>query len=224
MMENVQFERTEKSVEDIPTIKAIEIRELATATIGKTKPGRRFIDKQTWWWNDEIQDEIRLKKKAFKNWQQTRAPEDHLRYKGSKSKARKAVVQAKAAHYQDIYYDLATRSAENRIYKLCKSRNRATQDIDNVTAIRDENNKLLWEPRQILDRWKQDFERVTNEEFPHQPIPQQPLIYGPIPRITAEEISAAIIQMKSNKATGPDDIPVEVWKEMGTTGIETLEN
>lgn len=32
------------------------------ATLGKMKPGRHFIDKQVWWWNDSVQQTIRGKK------------------------------------------------------------------------------------------------------------------------------------------------------------------
>ncbi|VDM82698.1 unnamed protein product [Strongylus vulgaris] len=38
-------------------------------------------------------------------------------------------------------------------------------------------------------------------------------VKGPVPRITAEEVWLAIA--RNGKASGPDDIPSEFWKECG---------
>ena len=37
-----------------------------------------------------------------------------------------------------------------------------------------------------------------------------------------EEVVAAMKRMKRGKAVGPDDIPTEVWKVMGTAAVEWL--
>jgi len=44
--------------------------------IGVTKPGRKFIDKQVWWWNDEVQAVVQEKKKAFKKWVESKKNDD----------------------------------------------------------------------------------------------------------------------------------------------------
>lgn len=51
------------------------------ATLGKMKPGRHFIDKQVWWWNDSVQQTIRGKKTAFKMWLQSRSDGDYQHYR-----------------------------------------------------------------------------------------------------------------------------------------------
>ena len=40
--------------------------------------------------------------------------------------------------------------------------------------------------------------------------------------ITREEVVKAVREMKNGKATGPDNIPVEVWKSLGEEGIDML--
>lgn len=40
--------------------------EAAAATVGRTKPGRKYIDKQMWWWTEGVQMVIKVKKQAFK--------------------------------------------------------------------------------------------------------------------------------------------------------------
>jgi len=44
-----------------------QIRENARNILGTTKPGRTFVDKQTWLWNREVQEATRVKKEALKN-------------------------------------------------------------------------------------------------------------------------------------------------------------
>lgn len=43
------------------------IHHAAESIMGKTKPARKLIDKQTWWWNEEVQRAIREKKKGFQD-------------------------------------------------------------------------------------------------------------------------------------------------------------
>ncbi|ETN70394.1 reverse transcriptase [Necator americanus] len=71
---------------------------------------------------------------------------------------------------------------------------------------------------QILQRWREYYNHLCNEEFCHPIIPTVPTVEGPVPPITAVEVSAALAKMKSNKATGPDDIPADVWKLLGNRG------
>ena len=40
--------------------------------------------------------------------------------------------------------------------------------------------------------------------------------------VTEEEVKTALKKMKTGKARGPDDIPVEVWLILGDVGIEWL--
>ncbi|KAK6736472.1 hypothetical protein RB195_019265 [Necator americanus] len=49
-------------------------------------------------------------------------------------------------------------------------------------------------------------------------LPTVPSVEGPVLRITAVEVSADLAKMKSNKPTGPDDIPTDVWKLLGDRG------
>ncbi|EYB83298.1 hypothetical protein Y032_0338g2933 [Ancylostoma ceylanicum] len=63
----------------------------------------------------------------------------------------------------------------------------------------------------LRDRLHDYFEKISTEEFTHPPIPQLPPTHGPV-LITVEETEAALKQLKSGKATSPDDVAVELWK------------
>ena len=45
---------------------------------------------------------------------------------------------------------------------------------------------------------------------------------GDITEITIADIEMALRNMKNGKATGPDNLPVEVWTSLGRTGVNFL--
>ncbi len=47
------------------------VRETARKVLGMTS-GQRKEDKEAWWWNEEVQESIRRKKLAKKNWDSQR--------------------------------------------------------------------------------------------------------------------------------------------------------
>jgi Reverse transcriptase (RNA-dependent DNA polymerase)/Endonuclease/Exonuclease/phosphatase family len=201
---------------------AEQIQSAAREALGQTKPGTRFIDKQIWWWNEEVQKIVKEKKAAFKKWRQTLADVDHRQYRNCKSAAKRAVASAKSAHYDQLYAELDTPEGVNKIYRLANARHRSTQDIGQVKCIKDDNHQVLRNPPAILKRWSDYFSGICNQEFPHPPITSADPIPGPVPVISASEVEAAIKKMKNGKATGPDDIPVEAWKLLGRRGVDIL--
>ncbi|VDP30617.1 unnamed protein product [Heligmosomoides polygyrus] len=64
-------------------------------------------------------------------------------------------------------------------------------------------------------RWHDYFEETSNVEFNHPAIPSAPPVYGPVQKITVRENEAALRKMKLRKATGPDDLPANLWKSKG---------
>ncbi|XP_026042711.1 uncharacterized protein LOC113033277 [Astatotilapia calliptera] len=69
---------------------ASQIRDAAGNTLGATKPGKHFIDKQVWWWNDSVQQTIKEKKSALKVWLQSHSDGDYQQYRALRSAAKKA--------------------------------------------------------------------------------------------------------------------------------------
>ena len=199
-----------------------QIRSRAETILGTTKPGRRFVDKQIWWWSESVQQVIKEKKEAFKAWQRSRSNEDFRWYREQNSKAKHAVAEAKEAHYKRLYDELEGPAGANKVYRLAAARHRAKQDIDHVMHIKDAEGNLLTKPRAILKRWSEYYKGLFNEEFPHPLVPQGAPTFGPVSRIEEAEVVQALRKMSSGKAPGPDDIPAEVWKMMGQRGAAYL--
>ncbi|EYC03149.1 hypothetical protein Y032_0095g2791 [Ancylostoma ceylanicum] len=119
---------------------------------------------------------------------------------------------AKATHYGKSNKELDTRDGERLVYSLAKFCRRRAEDVEKFREINDEHGKLLVDYRKVRERLYECFEKVSTEEFTLLSIPHLPPTHGLVHSITAQKKEAALIQMKSGKATGPDDVAVEPWK------------
>ena len=168
------------------------VRESARNVLGMTS-GKRKENRETWWWNKEVQDSIKEKKLAKKNWDTQNSEESRQAYKQASCKAKRDVAKAKA--YDELYMKLDTQEGEKDLYKLVK----------------------------VLKRWKNYYEEMMNRENERETrIDSINGTYEDVPRVTKEEVRTAMKKMKNGKAVGPDDIPVEAWKCLGELAIAFL--
>ena len=168
------------------------VRESARNVLGMTS-GKRKENRETWWWNEEVQDSIKEKKLAKKNWDTQNSEESRQAYKQASCTAKRDVAKAKA--YDELYMKLDTQEGEKDLYKLVK----------------------------VLKRWKNYYEEMMNRENERETrIDSINGTYEDVPRVTKEEVRTAMKKMKNGKAVGPDDIPVEAWKCLGELAIAFL--
>ena len=83
----------------------------------------------------------------------------------------------------------------------------------NLTS--DSNGTLLKSPEEVAARWEEFLQQKfssTQRERDRPPMPPLPSVRIPSDSLTREEFNNAVRRMKSNKAAGPDGIPVEVFK------------
>ena len=97
------------------------LRKTAETVLGVTF-GKRKGDRETWWWNEEIQESIKETKKA---WDKIRNKNTKKIYKEKKSKVKKAIAMAKGCGYDKLYAKLETKEGEKELYKLARQRDRA---------------------------------------------------------------------------------------------------
>ena len=72
----------------------------------------RKADKETWWWNKEVQESLTNKRLAKKNWARQRDQENRQVYKEMKRRTKRQVAKAKAKAYEDPYLKLSTKEGE----------------------------------------------------------------------------------------------------------------
>ncbi|KAK3532178.1 hypothetical protein QTP86_009192 [Hemibagrus guttatus] len=86
--------------------------------------GRRKEDKETWWWNEEVQDSIQRKRLAKKKWDMDRTEENRQEYKELQCRVKREVSKAKQKAYDELYTRLDTREGKKDLYRLARQKDR----------------------------------------------------------------------------------------------------
>ncbi|KAK3521299.1 hypothetical protein QTP70_003148 [Hemibagrus guttatus] len=198
------------------------IRETGRKVLGVSS-GRRKEDKETWWWNEEVQDSIQRKKLAKKKWDMDRTEENRQEYKELQRRVKREVSKAKQKAYDELYTRLDTREGEKDLYRLARQRDRDGKDVQQVRVIKDRDGRVLTSEESVQRRWKEYFEELMNEENEREKrVEVVNSVEQKVDKIRKDEVRKALKRMKSGKAVGPDDIPVEVWKCLGEPAVEFL--
>ena len=198
------------------------VREIARKVLGVTS-GQRKEDKETWWWNEEVQESIRKKGLAKRKWDSQRDEESRQEYKEWRRKAKREVAKAKKKAYDELYEKLDTKEGEKDLYRLARQRDRAGKDVLQVRVIKDANGNVLTSEESVLRRWMEYFEELMNEENERERrLEEVEIVNLEVGWISKDEVRTAMKRMKSGKAVGPDGIPVEAWKCLGEMAVGLL--
>ncbi|KAK3542058.1 hypothetical protein QTP86_011361 [Hemibagrus guttatus] len=139
------------------------IRETGRKVLGVSS-GRRKEDKETCWWNEEVQDSIQRKRLAKKKWDMDRTEENRQEYKELQRRVKREVSKAKQKAYDELYTRLDTREGEKDLYRLARQRDRDGKDVQQVRVIKDRDGRVLTSEESVQRRWKEYFEELMNEE------------------------------------------------------------
>ncbi|KAH1214992.1 Craniofacial development protein 2 [Glycine max] len=195
-----------------------EIIKVAKETLGESR-GFGPRGKESWWWNENVQSKVRVKKECFKEWSRCRNSETWDKYKIARNETKKAVSEARAQAFDGLYQALGTRDGERSIYRLAKGRERKTRDLDQVKCVKDEEGKVLVHEKDIKERWKAYFHNLFNDGYGYDSSSldtrEEDRNYKYYRRIQKQEVKEALKRMSNGKAVGPDNIPIEVWKTLG---------
>ncbi|KAK3508090.1 hypothetical protein QTP70_013444 [Hemibagrus guttatus] len=198
------------------------IRETGRKVLGVSS-GKKKEDKETWWWNEEVQDSIQRKRLAKKKWDMDRTEENRQEYKELQRRVKREVSKAKQKAYEELYTRLDTREREKDLYRLARQRDRDGKDVQQVRVIKDRDGRVLTSEESVQRRWKEYFEELMNEENEREKrVEGVNSVEQKVDKIRKDEVRKALKRMKSGKAVGPDDIPVEVWKCLGEAAVEFL--
>ncbi|KAK3510676.1 hypothetical protein QTP70_013013 [Hemibagrus guttatus] len=198
------------------------IRETGRKVLGMSS-GRRKEDKETWWWNEEVQDSVQRKRLAKMKWDMDRTEENRQEYKELQRRVKREVSMAKQKAYDELYTRLDTREGEKDLYRLARQRDRDGKDVQQVRVIKDGDGRVLTSEESVQRRWKEYFEELMNEENEREKrVEGVNSVEQKVDEIRKDEVRKALKRMKSGKAVGPDDILVEVWKCLGEAAVEFL--
>ena len=201
------------------------IRKVASEVFGMTRGGG-CKTKDTWWWNEDVQRAIKEKKECYKRLFLDRSADNIEKYKVAKKIAKRAVSEAKGRAYEDMYQRLNTKEGEKDIYRMARVRERKTRDFSQVKCIKDDMDQLLVKEDEIRLRWQEYFDRLYNGDNENTTFQLDDSFDDTnrrfVRRIQESEVKEALKRMKGGKATGPDGIPIEVWRCLGDIAIVWL--
>jgi hypothetical protein len=199
------------------------IRKVVSEEFGVTKGAKRET-KETWWWNEKVQNAIKEKKECFRRMHLDRSVDNVEQYKVAKKIAKRAMSEARGQMYDGLYQRLGTKEGEKNIYRMAKSQERKTRDIIQVKCIKDATERLLIKDEDIKNRWREYFDKLFNEGSSsiELDISSDDLNRQFMCRIQESEVKDALKRMKGGKAMGSDEIPIEVWRTLGDVAIVWL--
>ncbi|KAL6569658.1 hypothetical protein OROMI_014172 [Orobanche minor] len=201
------------------------IKEVAKEVLGESK-GNGPSSKDTSWWNEEVKQAIKTKRECYKVLGKCSSDENYERYKKARTEAKKAVRNARSKVNKELYARLDTKEGEKDIYKLARMRERKTRDIGKVKCVKDTDQKVLVQDKEIKERWRSYFDTLFNghqeQDIGNLNISSSMVNREFKRRIQKGEVTMALKKMGSKKAEGPDGIPIEVWRCLGERGIDWL--
>ena len=112
----------------------------------------------------------------------------------------------------ELYKKLDTAEGNKIIYKLAKARN-----FDNIFI--NDKGQIQTDTTKIIEVWREHYVELLNVTNPRKYLEECENTCGPTPNITLEEVGTQFKKMKTGKACGPDQIPIEVWKLLGDEGL-----
>ncbi|KAJ7976642.1 Retrovirus-related Pol polyprotein LINE-1 [Quillaja saponaria] len=206
---------------------ASRIRNTAREVLGESR-GRGPPTKETWCWNEEVQQAIKVKKECYKRLHKCRNEDNYKCFRQARKDAKKVVREARGKACEGLYQKLETKDGEKDIYRIAKQRERRTKDLIRIKCIKDEADRVLVKEDEINERWRTYFDTLFNEEsrgdFGDLDVTFDDTNCRFVRRIRAQEVKEAMHKMKNGKALGSDDIPIEVWRCLGDIGVTWLTN
>ena len=91
-----------------------------------------------------------------------------------------------------------------------------------MRVIENENGNVMVNSEAMLNRWKEYFEKLMNEENNREPWTEEAEVVNEEVNCISREVKNTLRRMKKGKVVGTDELPLEVWKCMGEMGIKFL--
>ena len=115
------------------------------------------------------------------------------------------------------------KTATKRFYKTIKVMRTRTEKHDPTELINDKEGKPISNKQRTLRRWKEYFSELLNTTLSNNTAKETiQSCNEQEPNILIEEIAEVIKKAKNNKAPGIDNIPLEIIRAAGVTGLYWL--
>ena len=198
---------------------------VAEEMYGRTA-GKGGRSKNQEWWTDEVARAVDEKREVWKKietirdrGEQPSVAMEHL-YGRKEKAARRAVDKARQKMEEELYKKLDEDGGKRMIYKMARDRNEESKDVKRGSVIKDKNGTLITDHNAVLHVWETYFKELLNKtEDSELELPSTVREKTEVVEITDTEMMAAMKKMKKGKATGLDEIRVEMLDLAGDVGV-----
>lgn len=184
-------------------------------------------NKKTEWWNADIQEEVRKKKKAWKKYNSTRDEQDKKEYQERRNIVKELVRKGKKESWKKFGETLNQNYRDNNRSFWNKVKSLRGKKRKELRGVRDKHNQLKTNITEILEVWREYYEeKYMGEET--EGIEREGIIEqiaandNHMEEIRSEELEEAISRIKVGKASGADKIDPEMIKWIGKEGKKWL--
>ena len=190
---------------------ADKVKEISEETLGvKMVGGTR--KRQTPWWTEEMKTAVKKKTKSLRKWLRYKTPETRLEYVIERRNVDSLKRALKEKSWRDLSEELKVDFTRNKklIYKLTKSFRKPDNRTRNIV---DENGEVITEPEEINEKWTEYFTNLLNvpQDEPEEEAAE--IDIAPGDTISMVEMADALKTMSNGKASGTDELPIEIFKE-----------
>ena len=121
---------------------------------------------------------------------------------------------------EELYKKLDEDGGKRMIYKRARDRNEESKDVKRGSVIKDKNGTLIIYHNAVLHVWETYIKELLNKtEDSDLELPSSVREKTEVVEITDTETMAAMKKMKKGKATGLDEIRVEMLDLAGDVGV-----
>ena len=189
---------------------------------------------------NEIKKSNNIKQYHYNKWKANKTnKKNYDNYKQSKLKAKEDLKAFQRRYWEDFYSELKTcwdSGSSHNFNKLLKTEIGITSTAYRSgkcgykNEVFDEEDKIITDECEILERWKRYYEKLLNHKAPigtnideYLPTQTENVQFKFDEPFSSEEVIAAIKRCKNNKKVGPDEIPIECIKTLLNFGEDSKE-
>ena len=108
------------------------------------------------------------------------------------------------------------------ILKMARDRTEDGRDVKRGAVIKDNNWRLITESKEVLRIWAENFKELLNEKGAASclELPSSVRREVEVEEMRHEEVETAMHKMKKGKATGADEVRLEMLEMTGEVGVK----
>ena len=130
--------------------------------------------------------------------------------------------RARRSMEEELYRKLDEDGGKKMIFKMARDRTEDGRDVKRGAVIKDNSGRLITESKEVLRIWAANFKELLNGNGAASclELPSSVRREVEVEEIRQEEVETAMHKMKKGKATGTDEVRLEMLEMAGDVGVK----